>query len=796
MISHYFKLARKNLTKNKYYTLINIGGLVLGMLAALIIAKYIGASIQFDSFHENKDRIYAVTQRESSDGIEQKERKSTYLGVSDLISQNPEVTAVSRYYQHVESLVFTNTENGDIISFTEGRIFIADSNFFKIFSFPFVYGGIGSSLSNGKAIVLTKSASAKYFGDADPIGNTLAIRTSWGKETTYHVSGVIQDIPRLSRFDFDFLLSDTEISPEELWGLPDYSTYVMLKENSSPAILEEKVTSELKQVPQLRAANKNVSISFESFASVSLSTTEYLLLIVGIFIVLITWINYINQVVAQSYWRIREVAVLRIMGASEGDLKIQFVIESSVTCIIAIGLIILIYLGLEPFLQTMTNGHLLPLVQDPTLTNLIIASIFGAGALTAAMIPSVVLLSQNFGAGLRNIHSTKIGSMGLRKALVVFQFAISTVLMISIFVITGQLEFLQTKDKGIDMSSILVVKSPMAKDTTWLAKRKILQLFKDRVAELPMVMGVSSSTVIPGEEYRHETFLSFGDGGAKALTHQNGIDEHFFSLYRAQFIAGGNFIPDARAKNRTSVILNESAAKALGISDFEAAINSRIIDHEEPETPLDLIGIVKDYHQTSVKYELKPMVFKYNIQRGHCSIKIRTSASGGNDFSEGLAEIKQIWRESYPDASFDYFFLDDAFAAQDWEDQYFGRFFKYFTVLSILISCLGLFGLSLLISTKRQREIGVRKVFGATTFDVVAIFMKGYLGTLLVAVLLGTPLAYAMMDMWLRNYAYRIEVSIELITTAILSLTAIFLFTVCFHTIRSSMTNPVNVLKD
>jgi putative ABC transport system permease protein len=791
MIGHYFKLARKNLIKNRYYTLINIGGLVLGMLSALIIAKYIGASLHFDTFHENRDQIYAVAQRETSDGIDQKERKGTYLGVSDLIAQNPEVAAVSRYYQHVESLVLSVKGNGDITSFTEPKIFIADSNFFKIFSFPLVYGS-GSSLSNDKAIVLTKSASTKYFGDADPIGNTLTIRTSWGKETTYQVSGVIQDIPSLSRFDFDFLLSTTEIDQEELWGLPDYSTYVLLKDNSNSAILEEKVTNELKDVPQLRAANKEVHISLEPFSEISLSMTEYLLLTVGIFIVLITWINYINQVVAQSYWRIREVAVLRVMGASQSDLKIQFVIESIIICAFAIGLIILIFLGVEPFLQTLTNGHLLPLLEDPTSTNVIIVGIFGGGALAAAIIPSVVLLSQNFGAGLRNIHSTKIGSIRLRKALVVFQFSISTVLMISIFVISGQLEFLQKKDKGIEIKSILVVKSPLAKDTTWLAKRKTLQLFKDRVAELPIVMGVTSSTTVPGEEYRHETFLNLGD--SKALVHQNGVDEHFFSLYKAEFVAGGDFIPDARAKNRTSIILNESAARALGVSSYDEAINSMIVDQGEPDNPLTLIGIIKDYHQTSLKYELKPMAFKYNVQRGHTSFKVRTTSS--DEFSEGLAAIKSIWRESYPDASFDYFFLDEKFAAQDWEDYYFGKFFKYFTVLSITISCLGLFGMSLLISTKRQREIGVRKVFGATTLDILAMFLRGYLGTLTVSVIAGLPIAYLLMDMWLRNYAYRIEIGFGLLSTAIISLTLIFFLTVCFHTIKSSLANPVKVLSD
>ena len=795
MISHYFKLARKNLIKNKYYTIINVGGLVLGMLSALVIAKYIGGSLQFDTFHINKDTIYALTQQEFSDGNHQKERKSTYLGVADLITQSPEVAEISRYYQHVESLIISEKENGDVVSFTEGRIFIADSTFFKIFTFPFIRGSETKALANGKAIVLTKSASTRYFGNEDAIGKTLTIRTSWGKETTYEVVGVAGDIPKLSRFNFDFLISHADMSDDELWNLPEYSIYVLLQGNADPVALEEKITKSLKGVPQLKAANKSVTISLESFSDVQLSTPDYLLLIVGIFIVLITWINYINQIVAQSYWRIKEVAVLRIMGASRTDLKLQFVIESCITCAISILLIIVIFVSLEPYMQSLTNGHLLPLTGDPTPVNLIMFGVFAIGALVAATLPSIVLLSENFGAGLRNIYGTTIGSIGLRKALVIFQFSVSTVLMISIFVISGQLKYLQSEDKGIDLNNIIVVKTPMAKDTTWNAKRKILQLFKERCAEVPMVVEVTSSTTVPGEEYRHETFLSFEDSNSKALVHQNGVDEHFFSLYRANFVAGHDFIPDARAKNRTSIILNESAARALGISDFEKAINSLIVDQEEPDVSLTLIGIVKDYHQTSLKHELKPMAFKYNIQRGHCSIKVQTSAST-KKLSEGLVAINRIWRESYPDASFDYFFLDETFAAQDTEDQSFGTFFKYFTALSIMISCLGLFGLSLLISTKRQREIGVRKVFGATTLDILGIFLKGYLGTLTISVIVGSPVAYFLMNMWLRNYAYRIEIGFGLISIAILSLVLIFLFTVCFHTIKSSLANPVKILRD
>jgi putative ABC transport system permease protein len=485
------------------------------------------------------------------------------------------------------------------------------------------------------------------------------------------------------------------------------------------------------------------------------------------------------------------------MGATRANLRTQFIVESGLICLSSLLLVVGIYVGLEKFLQSVTNGHLLPLTGDPTFTNIIFVAIFVLGTILAAAVPTVILFSPDFGATLRNIYSTKIGGIGLRKAMIVVQFSVSTVLMIGIFVITNQLAYVSSKDKGFKMNDILVIKTPHAKDTTWNVKRKTLETFKERCAALPFVTDITSSTMVPGEEYRHETYLSLKSTNDKSLVHQYGVDDNFFGLYEVEFIAGQNFIRDARAKNRNSIILNESAARSLGISDFDKIINAKIVDHEEePNLVYDLVGIVKDFHQTSLKNEMQPMAFKYNVVRGHSSIKINSAGLNDTKLAEALESLKQIWRQTYPDASFDYFFLDEKYEAQNMEDRYFGKLFEYFTVLSIIISCLGLFGLSLLISTKRQKEVGVRKVFGASSSNILAIFLKGYLGPLCVSMAIGCPLAYFLMNMWLRNYAYRIEIGFELVSLALLSLTVIFVCTVSYHTIKSSIANPVTILKD
>lgn len=795
MFDHYFKLANKHLLKNKYYTLINVFGLVFGMLSALIIAKYIGGSLQFDSFHQKKDRIYSITQAESINGNPQKNSKGTYWGVAELVNQYPEVVNATRYGYHIGSLVIANSDDDNGISFYEDKIFSTDSSFLTTFTFPLIYGTPRTALSRPNSVVITRLTAKRYFGNSDPVGKTLMIRTPWGSESTFEVTGVLADIPRQSRFNFDFLITHTPMDPSESWLVPDLFTFILVNENADIGNLSKKITNTINEIPVLRSTHRSVTVSLESLAKAQLTSNEYILVVAGIFIILISWINYINQVIVQSYWRMKEIGILRVMGASKKNLKIQFIIESILTCLISLILIVVIYQSIEPVLQSFTNGHLLPLIGDPTPINFIFIIVFIMGVIITAIIPTVILYTPNFGATLRNSYRNKVGSVSIRQTLVVVQFSVSTALIIAVFVISEQLNFMNDKDKGINMENVLIIQAPILKDTTWDVKRKTVESFKEKCKTLPFVIKVTSSTTIPGEEYRQETFLGLEENNEKSVIHQIGIDEHYLDQYEVEFIAGHNFITEARWKNRNSIILNESAARMLGVVDFDKMINTKIKDYESGEV-YDLVGIVKDYHQTSLKNEIRPIAFKWNTSRGHFSLKVNAQRLNDIDLKGKLNSVKEIWEQTYHDVPFVYFFLDDKFAAQYQEDQYFRKLFNYFAALSIIISGLGLFGLSFLISTKRQREIGIRKVFGATSTDILVIFLKGYFGPLLLAISIGSPIAYLLMNMWLRNYAYRIEIGFELLSIAWLGLTLIFIFTISYHTIKSAIVNPVSILRD
>lgn len=794
MLAQYFKHAKRTLIRNRYYAILNVIGLVCGMLTALIIAVYIASSLSADTFHENRERIYSVTHDEIVEGRHQSGGSSTYSGVGEVAAQFSTTARITRYSFHVPSAVSFDGLDGKRHSFVEKKIFFADSSFLKVFSFRMVSGNLNTALSQENSIVLTRSIAKKFFGDVDPTGRSVTVTVPWGAQKMYTITGVLEDVPKRSQFQYNVLVSQDKPTEDGRWKAPDCSLFLHLNNDETAEALEAKLNTRLSELGELKSNGRQMTVFLLPLGKIVWSGSEYLLAALGIFILLTCWINYINQTIAQTYGRIKEVGIMRVTGATRRDLQQQFIIESAIVCMIAFAVVLLIYAFTTPWLQTFTGGRMMGLTEIPAIGVAFVAVLLTGISVTAG-IPTAILFSQNFGAALQSLHNTKIGGVTVRKALVIFQFSISVVLLNSIFVISGQLDYVLRKEKGFNTDGVLVVEAPMLTAPGWTEKRKNLQHFKQRCSGLPFVIDVTSSTTVPGEEYRQETYLSLRGDNFRTLIHQCGVDENFFSLYGMTFVAGRDFIPDAMAKNRSSIVLNESAARALGISDFDAAINTTIVDHEEPATEYDLIGIVRDFHQTALRYQMKPMAFKFQIIRGHISLKTNEQALIDLGIEKGIASIKELFSESYPDASFSTYFLRDQFASEYSEEQNYRKIFEYFTVISMVLSSLGLFGLSLLISTKRQKEIGIRKTFGASSASILVIFLKGYLAQLGIAVIIGCPAAYVLMNAWLKGYAYRIDIGFGLISMAVVSLTIVFLLTISFHTIKASMSSPHRILR-
>ncbi|MBL3659039.1 ABC transporter permease [Fulvivirga sediminis] len=775
--------------------MLNLIGLVGGTFAAFVIAKYVGYSLSYDDFHTNKNNIYVIWQREISNMGAVTEGTKTFWNTAEIIkSDYTEVLETTRIHPNPETLVLSETNNQNFIKFNELNILSVDSNFFKIFSYEFIHGNERKALSQRSAIVLTKSAANKYYKNENPIGQVLSLKTSWGDQMDAIVSAVIEDNPRNSNIHFDFLLVNQKPNTNQYWQNADYETYILLKPEVSHKHFAKKLASDISYRGGLNTQGRNIEMAFIPITKLQISITDYILSIVGVVILIVSWINFISISSVQNLIKTKEVAVKKIMGASKQHIFIQLFTEALLINGLGIACVAILYFVFEKHLKDITHGHLLPFINESWNINLIFLSIFAAGTLISSILPAISLTSQNLSNSLRGDTAAIFRNLGLRKVLVVMQFSISTILIMGIVVITKQLNFIKDYDKGIDFSRTLIIKAP--KDG-WDGKQERLNSFKQQCRELSVVKEVSSSTTVPGETYRQEISIEVAPGqrNHKSILFTNGIDEKYLELYDIEFLEGENFKEDAPWKNKRGAILNETAIKAIGIENIKDAIGTKLYD-SEAEKDYELIGVVKDYHKVSLKSNIEPTIFLYNNNRGSFSIKLNNSSSKETaSIHEALEPLNDLWERLYTNQPFDYYLLEERFYETDLQEYNFARFFKIFTALSIIISCLGLYSLVLFLINKRMKEVGIRKIFGAGSIQVFAFLLKDYAVQLLLSLIIGIPIAYYLMSSWLSGYSYHIKLGVWIIPYGIIPLILIFLATVFYQVLKVAKMNPVKIFR-
>jgi len=523
-----------------------------------------------------------------------------------------------------------------------------------------------------------------------------------------------------------------------------------------------------------------------------MTPNDKILAMIGLFILIISWINFINLSIGSAQARSKETGMRKVIGATRKQLIIQFVFE----CIL-INTIALVFAGLifgltQPLLIEFSNHKVLPLFNDPTPINWLFASLFVIGALASSVYPALVMSSTNAINNLSGKYSRGRHSLTFRKVLVIGQFTTSVVAAIGVFIVSDQLDFFLRQDLKIKVDQILVIKAP--KDVTE-GKTERLNTFKSEVLDIAMVEDVASCTTTPGVDYRHEVNFVLTTGKDRHLLYLNDVDANFFPLYGIQFKAGENFNIDTPGKNRGGIILNKSAVKTLGFTKIDDAIGQIVLETENNST-YEIIGIVDDYHQLSLKYEIQPQAFRFNKNRGDISIKVHAqNYVSSADLQSCIASLNKAWKRVYPDQPFEYQFLDSRFNDQYHAEFNFRKLFTYFTVLSLAISCLGLFGLSLFISLNRKKEVGVRKVFGASSVTILILFTRDYIKQILISILAGAPIAYFVMKFWLESFSYKTPIHIESFVLPCLLLITISILTTSYQTIRAALTNPVKTLR-
>ena len=708
MLSNYIKVAYRNLQKNPVFSVINVLGLAIGMAACLLILQYVRFELSYDNFR--RADIYRIVEYSYMNGEAAGQRAQTVPALSPALQRDvPEVIRAARLI-HVGPLMSDPVLQVDDRSFHEDNIYFADSSFLTLFSYRMEQGSADHALTQPGSIVLSTSMARKYFPDQAAVGQLLTFHRGERGPTPVQVTGVFTDVPANSHLHTDFLVSFNSLpfDVDDDWEWGNFYNYVEVRPDYDPAALNEKIRSVVEQyrgevlaewrkvgytrtndVQAIQNIHLDSQLEAEAEVNGSRRTVKFLALI-AFFILLIAWINYLNLTTAKSVERAKEIGIRKVVGSTRKQLMGQFLSESLMINVVAAGLAILLSQLLAPAFSNLTGGHLATTYSTQLI--LTIVGVLVIGTLLAGLYPAVVLSSYQPLTVLKGqLKSAKRGVV-LRKGLVIVQFAASIALIAGTLLVRQQLSFMRQQDTGFAMEKTLVVKGPGMKDSTY---QEHLAYFKHQASQLPVVHEVAVSSSVPGRA------LSWARGFYQPTQPENhqgihivAVDEEFFDLYEAEFLAGRNF-SRANVSDRGAVIFNETAIRRLGFTSAQAAVQQPIIweEADDDKHTKNIIGVIEDFHQESLHQAVEPMVFvlkKYlraPWAGEYYSLKVNTL-----DYPSALARIEERWAQAFPNSPFDYFFLDDHFNEQYRADQQFGRIFGLFAGLAILIACLGLFG--------------------------------------------------------------------------------------------------------
>lgn len=800
MIKSYLVIAKRTLLNKYVFTILNILGLAIGLAAAALIFLYINFENSFDNYHSNSENIYRLTYgRTSSDGSNV-EFASACPVIAPLLKENfPEIINYARLAQR--EAIFSYKEN----KFIENKIYYAEQEIFNILHFDILKGNIKNALTQPNNIVISKSVAYRYFGQSDPIGKRLTIN----KKEDYRVVAVYDDVPENSHLKPEILIAFPNLAQWrgddylQSWGHTGAFTYLMLKPGANPRKLEEQfIKFTESQIGEMLAYYKiTMYFNLQPIRDIHLKShllqeqepggdekTVKFLYIIGIFIIVIAWVNYINITTSRSMERAREVGIRKVVGAVRWNLIKQFYTESAI--INFIGLIVALTL-VELFKPVFSNLTGVPvnymLWNQPWFIIFVIAT-YLMGTFITGMYPVFALASFKPVQVLKGkiIHIGR--KINLRKVLVVSQLMISIILISGTFAVFSQVKFMQSQKLGFDINQILVINVPKAIDSTY-AKRQ--ETFKQEITKLSGVKGVAFSTEVPGRKIYWDNGGIY-KVGQDATSGKNymimGVDDQFIDLYKMKFVVGRNFSREFPS-DKNAVIINETAVRWLEFKSPEDALNKQIDYWGNIYT---VIGVLKNYRHESPKALPEPQIFRYmpEIPRGCFSVKLQAKS-----IKDDLKKIETQWNNLFAGNPFDYFFLDVYYNEQFKEDVKFGKVFGIFSTLAIFITCLGLFGLSLYTANLKTKEIGIRKVLGAKASNILMYISKEYIYLIIIALIISIPLLIWGINYWLINFPVRMTLSVWLFVFPVVIVFLITMISVSAHTIKAARQNPVDTLK-
>ena len=803
MLKNYFKITLRNISRNKMYSGLNIVGLAIGLTCCILILLYVHDELSYDRFHDNADSIYRVVPTFTTSERTMYLATNAHVQGPMLKDEFPEVLEYVRFTGNRERVI----EQGNI-SFSEERFAYVDDTVFDVFSFDMILGNPKEALVNPNTVVLTEEMAKKYFGSENPLGKNLKVN----HDALFSVTGVIKNIPSASHIKPDFMASFSTLGLKpstninnDLLNQVNYYTYLLFRKGTDYRVMEQKFTDDvnrrigamLKQLGgsaelELQPLTKIYLHSDRELESEQMGDITYVWLFsgIGIFILLLACLNFMNLSTARSANRAKEVGLRKVVGAQKSQLVRQFLGESLILTFISFALALLLVFLSMPLFRTISGKDILlnslfnPVIFAGFVGLFLIIGLVGGSypAFFLSAFRPVEVIQGNLKRGAK--------SSVLRIVLVSFQFAVSIILIIGTFTVNTQLKYVRSKNLGYDKDHVIAI--TMRNNET----QKKYESIKEAIQRNPNVVSVSASSTSPLGTNDFSAHHAVGKPEDQInMFWSQMVDDKYIDTYKMEIVQGRNFSKDFPSDKEQSIIINEAAVQKLGWQDDPT---SQMIERFSSQNLSDrrtynVVGVIKDYHFQSLHEEIQPMILYYTSPYGNfslLSIRVRQE-----NIQETITFLETTWKQFDTQYPFEYAFVDDQYDALYRTEVRLGKLFSYFTALAILIGCLGLFGLTSFTTEQRTKEIGIRKVLGASMQGIIYMLVRDFTKWVFLAVIVAWPIGYLVMNKWLNNFAYRANLGVWIFLSSALLALVISVATVSFQSIKAALADPAKSIR-
>ena len=819
MIQNLFLTAFRNLKKNKFFSLLNILGLSVGMAVFFLIAQYVRYERSYENFIPNRENIYRVKLETYRNNELVMASAENYPGAGPGLKEElPEVVSFARLYNqgYKNNVIITNKEaKPDPIAFKQKKFLYADSAFLPMMGYPMLKGNAATALAEPYTAVISDKYARMYFGQEDPIGKTLQLQDDDFNNELVKVTGVFKDLPTNTHLKFDILFSYKTLfgrfegAPERYgtgWFRKDMYVFIQLKPGTNAKVIEARLPTIVdKYKPELKQSQEKDILSLQPVGDIHLKSelaeepepngNDRIVMfmgIIGIFVLVIAWINYVNLSTARAIERAREVGIRKVVGAYKHQLIIQFLTEAALINLLSVVIAFGFVAFALPYFNTLSGLSLDKSFLFQPWFLVLIFMLWIVGTFLSGFYPALVLSSFRPVIVLKGKLRNSSTGILLRKGLVIMQFMASIALIAGTFIVYRQLNYMMNHGLGMNIDQVLVVERPGIADTSRSARNAAVDGFITEAKKTPAITGVAASLTVPGKQREYKaTIKRFGSTNDSAIMRVNSMNYDFLDVFKMKLVAGRAFSRDFPQDDDTSVIITESSLRPLGFSNAQDAVGKTLTIPRFGDWKPIVVGVVNDYYQVSLKKPLDPSIFTCTIYGGEFySLRIQTT-----DIPKTLEHIRKSWAAAFPGNPFEYFFLDDYFNSQYQNERRFGKLFTSFAILAIIIGCVGLFGLSAFMANQRIKEIGIRKVLGASVADIATMLSKDFISLVAIALLIASPIAWFVMDRWLQDFANRIKIDWWVFVLAGTVALLIALLTVSVQAIKAAIANPVKSLR-